>query len=81
MFTNELRNRVRAKLEHLGRLYCQNPGLILTEGDLQAHVFRLLHEIPELSQLRDTLSQGFQAPALHTECSLVQRWSKIENQT
>jgi hypothetical protein len=56
------------KINQLGEEYKTNPGIILTEADMQCLLYKKLLEIDILSQLYDT-KDGYKAYAVHTELS------------
>ncbi len=64
----QIEDEVRDKITELGNEYRANPGIILTETDMQCLLYKKLLEIDILSQLYDT-KDGYKTYAIHTELS------------
>ena len=68
MLHEQIEDEIKNKIDKLGNEYRTNPGIILTETDMQCLLYKELLEIDILAQLYDT-KDGHKAYAVHTELS------------
>lgn len=75
---DSISNRVLRELVNLAGWIKENPDVVLTEGDLQCHIFSRLLEIEGLSVLQKSLDGKFSI-ALHSEISYFGENNRLGN--
>jgi hypothetical protein len=68
-------DKIIVKIRELEKEYQDSQGMILTEEDLQCHVFRIIH--PLFHDDLDTMDSGIRGSQLHSELKFFDEQDKL----